>query len=74
MWVCGVRVISSVIATLVGAAGGKTGFLAFVAIGLMGFEDFVLGLAGVDLEVALAGLLVEVLVDLARTTVLARLT
>ena len=55
-------------------AGGKTGFLVFAAIGLMGFEGFVLGLAGVDLEVALAGLLVEVLVDLARTTVLARLT
>ena len=74
MWVCGVRVISSVIAALVGVVGGKTGFLAFVAIGLMGFEGFVLGLAGVDLEAALAGLLVEVLADLARTTVLVRLT
>ena len=74
MWLCGVRVISSIIAALVGVVGGKAGFLAFVAISLMGFEGFVLGLAGVDLEVALAGLLVEVLVDLARTTVLVRLT
>lgn len=40
----------------------------------MGFEGFVLGLAGVDLEAALTGLLVEVLADLARTTVLVRLT
>lgn len=74
MWVCGVRVISSVIAALVGVVGDKTGFLAFVAICLMGFEGFVLGLAGVDLGVALAGLLVEALAGLVRTTVLARLT
>lgn len=74
MWACGVKVISSVIAALVGAVGGKAGFLALVVICLMGFESFVLGLTEVDLEVALAGLLAEALAGLVRTTVLARLT